>query len=82
MNEQLEAYEAQMARALAMDGRGLGSKIGGDVEVWDIADNYSVQHVIRPQETRAYLLRMLEVHRLRLTGSVGRHPMRTWPIND
>ena len=53
----------------------------GDAEVWDIAGNYSLQHVIRPQETRAYLLRMLEVHRLRLTGGVGQHLMRTWPTS-
>lgn len=56
-------------------------KMRGDAEVWDIAGNYSVQHVIRPEETRAYLLRMLEVHSLRLTGGVGQHLMRTWPTS-
>lgn len=56
-------------------------KMRGDAEVWDIAGNYSVQHVIRPEETRAYLLRMLEVHSLRMTGGVGQHLMRTWPTS-
>ena len=56
-------------------------KMRGDSEIWDIAGNFSVQHVIRPEETRAYLLRMLEVHSLRMTGGVGQHLMRTWPTS-
>jgi methylmalonyl-CoA decarboxylase subunit alpha len=52
-----------------------------DNEVWDIASIYAVQSVIRPQETRDYLIRMLEVHRLRLTGGVGQHLMRAWPTS-
>jgi acetyl-CoA carboxylase carboxyltransferase component len=36
-----------------------------DSEVWDIASIYAVQSVIRPEETRDYLARMLDVHRLR-----------------
>ena len=47
--------------------------------VWDIASIYSVQSVVLPSETRNYLIRMLEVHRLRLTNGVGEHLMRTWP---
>jgi acetyl-CoA carboxylase carboxyltransferase component len=53
----------------------------GDAEVWDIAGNYSVQHVIRPEETRAFLIRLLEVHQLRLNNGVGQHLMRTWPTS-
>lgn len=52
-----------------------------DNEVWDIASIYAVQSVIRPQDTRDYLIRMLEVHRLRLTGGVGQHLMRAWPTS-
>ena len=37
--------------------------------------------VIRPQETRDYLIRMLDVHRLRLTNGVGQHLMRAWPTS-
>ncbi len=52
-----------------------------DNEVWDIASIYAVQSVIRPQETRDYLMRMLDVHQLRLTGGVGQHLMRAWPTS-
>ena len=38
-----------------------------------------VQSVILPHETRDYLIRTLEVHRLRLTHGVGKHLMHTWP---
>jgi acetyl-CoA carboxylase carboxyltransferase component len=47
--------------------------------VWDIASIYAVQSVVLPSETRNYLIRMLEVHRLRLSNGVGEHLMRTWP---
>ncbi len=42
---------------------------------------YAVQSVIRPEETRDYLIRMLDVHRLRLTNGVGQHLMRAWPTS-
>jgi acetyl-CoA carboxylase carboxyltransferase component len=48
-------------------------------EVWDIASTYAVQTVLRPEETRVWLARMLEVHDLRLTQGVGQHLMRSWP---
>jgi acetyl-CoA carboxylase carboxyltransferase component len=50
-----------------------------DSSVYDIAANYGIQSIILPHETRAYLIRMLEVHRLRLSNGVGQHLMRTWP---
>jgi acetyl-CoA carboxylase carboxyltransferase component len=52
-----------------------------DSEVWDMASVYAVQSVIRPEETRDYLIRMLEVHRLRLSNGVGQHLMRAWPTS-
>ena len=52
-----------------------------DNEVWDMASIYAVQSVIRPEQTRDYLIRMLEVHRLRLTHGVGQHMMRAWPTS-
>lgn len=48
-------------------------------EPWDIAGIYAVQSVIRPQETRDYLIRMLDVHRQRMTGGIGQHLMHAWP---
>lgn len=38
-----------------------------DSTVWDIASMYALQHDIRPEETREYLIRVLDTHRLRLT---------------
>jgi acetyl-CoA carboxylase carboxyltransferase component len=52
-----------------------------DSEPWDIASIYAAQSVIRPEETRDYLIRMLDVHRLRLTHGVGQHLMRAWPTS-
>jgi hypothetical protein len=42
---------------------------------------YAAQAVIRPEETRDYLIRMLEVYRLRLSKGVGQHLMRSWPTS-
>ena len=50
-------------------------------EVWDIASIYAVQSVVRPQDTRDYLIRMLDIHQLRLTNGVGQHMMRAWPTS-
>ncbi|MEO5695170.1 MAG: carboxyl transferase domain-containing protein [Usitatibacter sp.] len=52
-----------------------------DSEVWDIASVYAVQSVIRPEDTRSYLIRMLQVHRLRLSNGVSQHLMRAWPTS-
>ena len=46
---------------------------------WEIARTNAVQNVIRPESTRDYLLNMLEIHSLKLSGGVGQHLMRTWP---
>ena len=50
-------------------------------DVWGLASVYAAQAVIRPQETRDYLIRMLEVYKLRITKGVGQHLMRTWPTS-
>jgi len=52
-----------------------------DSEVWDMAGVYAVQSVIEPHATRDYLIRMLEVHRLRMTNGVGQHLLRAWPTS-
>lgn len=52
-----------------------------DNSVYDIASVYAVQDVIRPEQTRDYLIRMLEVHQLRRTRGIGRHLMATWPTS-
>ena len=48
---------------------------------YDMASIYTAQDVIDPRDTREYLKHMLDIHRLRLTGGVGQHLMRTWPTS-
>ncbi|MCC7484069.1 MAG: methylmalonyl-CoA carboxyltransferase [Burkholderiales bacterium] len=50
-------------------------------DVWGLAEVYAAQAVIRPEETRDYLIRMLDVYRLRTTKGVGQHLMRSWPTS-
>src|SRR5690349_19837817 len=50
-------------------------------DVWGLAEVYAAQAVIRPDETRDYLIRMLDVYRLRMTKGVGQHLMRNWPTS-
>jgi acetyl-CoA carboxylase carboxyltransferase component len=53
-----------------------------DNEVWGAASVYGVQHVIRPHQTREYLIRMLEVHQLRISNGIGQHLLRAWPTSS
>jgi len=57
------------------------SQMQKDNSVYDIASIYAVQDVIRPDQTRDYLLRMLDVHQLRKTSGVGRHLLSSWPTS-
>ncbi len=57
------------------------AQIQKDIEIWDMASSYSVHDVIKPSETRDFLIRMLDVHRLRMTNGVGQHLMHTWPTS-
>lgn len=50
-----------------------------DSSAYDLAGIYGVQAVIKPQETRRYLKRMLDIHEMRPTRGVGQHQMRNWP---
>ena len=52
-----------------------------DTSVYDIASVYAVQDVIRPEQTRDYLIRMLGVHHLRLSKGIGKHLLSTWPTS-
>ena len=50
-------------------------------DVWGLASVFAAQAVIRPADTRDYLIRMLDVYKLRMTKGVGQHLMRTWPTS-
>ena len=56
-------------------------KIQQENTVWDLAACYAVQQVIKPEETRDWLLRMLQVHERRLTRGIGRHLLSNWPTS-
>ncbi|MEQ8194812.1 MAG: carboxyl transferase domain-containing protein [Rhodospirillales bacterium] len=53
--------------------------IAQESDVWGFASVYSTQDVIAPSRTREYLIRMLEIQRLRLSNGVGKHLMQYWP---
>ena len=55
--------------------------MASDSEVWDIASAYAVHAVIRPEDTRAHLIRSLGVHELRRTGGIGQHLLASWPTS-
>lgn len=61
--------------------RQLLEDISRDSSAWDLAGLYEAQTVIDPRETRDYLLRALELHRLRLKHGVGEHLLRNWPTS-
>ncbi len=46
-----------------------------------MATIHSVQNVIKPQETRNYIMRMFDVYRQRRSGGVGEHRMCNWPTS-
>jgi len=56
-------------------------EITQDTAPWGLAEAYEAHEVLDPRETRAYLIERLEIHRQRLTGSVGEHLARTWPTS-
>jgi acetyl-CoA carboxylase carboxyltransferase component len=69
----LDADQPGFDEALAEMNRGS--------EVWDAASIYAVQSVIEPSSTRDYLIRMLDVHRSRLTQGIGEHRLANWPTS-
>jgi acetyl-CoA carboxylase carboxyltransferase component len=59
----------------------LKAEVERDTSAWGLAELYEAQTVIDPRETRDYLIRTLEVHRLRLKNGVGEHLLRNWPTS-
>jgi acetyl-CoA carboxylase carboxyltransferase component len=57
------------------------AKMSKGTTAYDMAEVYTAQDVIDPRDTREWLIRTLEVHRMRLSGGVGEHLMRTWPTS-
>ena len=61
--------------------RQLIDDITRDTSAWALAELYEAQAVIDPRETRGFLIRTLEVHRMRLRNGVGEHLLRNWPTS-
>ncbi|MDP6689819.1 MAG: carboxyl transferase domain-containing protein [Alphaproteobacteria bacterium] len=59
--------------------RELVKQVMQDSSAYDLAACYRAQTVLDPTETRDWLARMLEVHRRRPTGGIGKHRLATWP---
>ena len=55
--------------------------IAQDTSAWGLAELFEAQTVIDPRDTRDYLLRVLDVHRLRFNGGVGKHLLHNWPTS-
>jgi len=59
----------------------LVAEVERDTTPWELARLYEAQHVIDPRDTRAFLIRMLQVHRKRLKNGVGEHRLSNWPTS-
>jgi len=59
----------------------LKAEVERDTSAWGLAELFEAQTVIDPRDTRDYLIRTLEVHRMRLTKGVGQHLLRNWPTS-
>ena len=59
----------------------LVAEVQRDTSAWALAELYEAQSVIDPRDTRDYLIRTLEVHKLRLKNGVGDHLLRNWPTS-
>ena len=55
------------------------AEVERETSPWVMAGQFAVQHVLRPAETRDWLIRMLQVHQARASGGVGRHLLQSWP---
>lgn len=75
-------FAANIAYGLTPDDDGFDealARMNLDNHVWGMAEIFAVQNVIRPRETRDYLIRVLDVHRAR--KKPGDHQLCTWPTS-
>jgi acetyl-CoA carboxylase carboxyltransferase component len=59
----------------------LKAEVERDTSAWGLAELYEAQTVLDPRDTREYLIRTLQVHRLRMKNGVGEHLLRNWPTS-
>ena len=56
-------------------------EVSRDTSAWALAQLYEAQTVLDPRDTREWLIRMLDVHRMRLSNGVGAHRLANWPTS-
>ena len=61
--------------------RQLKAEVERDTSAWGLAELFEAQTVIDPRDTREFLVRTLQVHRLRMSGGVGQHLLHNWPTS-
>jgi acetyl-CoA carboxylase carboxyltransferase component len=59
----------------------LKAEVERDTSAWGLAELYEAQTVLDPRDTRDYLIRTLQIHRLRMKKGVGEHLLRNWPTS-
>jgi hypothetical protein len=59
----------------------LVAEVERDTTPWELARMNEAQFVLDPRDTRDWLSRVLDVHRLRLRGGVGQHRLANWPTS-
>ncbi|HSN41353.1 MAG TPA: carboxyl transferase domain-containing protein [Burkholderiales bacterium] len=59
----------------------LKAEVERDTSAWGLAELYEAQNVIDPRDTRDFLIRSLQVHRMRMKNGVGEHLLRNWPTS-
>jgi len=59
----------------------LKAEVERDTSAWGLAELYEAQHVLDPRDTRAWLIRTLEIHRSGMNNGVGQHLLRNWPTS-
>ena len=52
-----------------------------DSSAYGLASVYGVKEVLDPRETRDYLIDMLDTHRNRIEGGIGKHLLQAWPTS-
>ncbi|MBI3044091.1 MAG: methylmalonyl-CoA carboxyltransferase [Betaproteobacteria bacterium] len=59
----------------------LKAEVERDTSAWGLAELYEAQNVIDPRDTRDFLVRTLQAHRMRMKKGVGEHLLRNWPTS-
>lgn len=55
------------------------AEVQRDTSAYALASSFAAHEVLDPRESRAFLLRMLDIHRNRLRDGIGLHRLCNWP---